>query len=56
MLALQLTSEKFQDKLANYEVDDFLKGFRECHHQFHKLYPDLDISELKEVYNDDRDD
>ena len=51
-----LASEEFQHKLTDYEADGFFEGFMECHLQICKLYPDLDINELKEVYDDDGDD
>ena len=51
-----LASEEFQDELTDCKANGFSEGFTECHRQIHKLYPDLDISELKEVYNDGRDD
>ena len=51
-----LTFEEFQDEHTDCRADSFSEGFTECHHQIHKLYPDLDIGELKEVYDDGGDD
>ena len=47
-----LAFANFQDELIECGANGFIEGFNECHHHICKMCLDLNVSELKKVYDD----
>ena len=50
------SSEDFLREVVEGSTDGFTKGFELCHSQIRSLFPDFDLSQLKEFSDDEEDD